>query len=655
MNKLERKDFLKICGGAAAGGAAGYVFSGAPFRGLQWLVEWTQNQHIPAGGKEEYLKTICSACRSGCEMSIRMIGERAVKIESSSNGCPIGQAALQLLYHPERISTPLKRISSKGKAKHSDFVKVSWDSALQDIAHKMNELTDNKKGHLIAGINKNNNTSSALLERLLKTAGSPNSYYEPALTSLANSTLGGYIDYDFLNTDFVFSFGARILEGWGNPFTMDRAFLEWKKKGVKIFHADAVCTRTASMADEWLNIKPGTEIILALGIANYLAKKKGKILGGAGSEWADVYKTYTLDKTAALTGLDRKRIEDAAEAFSRAKNPIAVAGRGGHAISSSSSEILAVYALNSMVGTRAVTLKKAKGLGELSLSAEANASLKEAKIAAGMDDFIKNKDFQMLFVNECDPVYSSTSGNILAEKMKKAFVISISPLLNDTAMYADYIFPSIIFLEENTKSANTLPAFGESKHAGDMFISLGKLLDKKGNFPWASYTDVAQSAFDAVRAGNDVFDTKTLKDQLTTLEKVLNDSGRYPLSLLPVEHNSVGDGSGMAFPYVLKTIDKNIFSKGSLYVQLNKITAEKYGLSEGDRIKITSRRGTLSGLRVHITGVVPPGAITIPLGFGHELYTKYAADKGVNPKRIMTDSADPVTGNADWWLTKVNI
>ena len=53
MKKLERKDFLMIGGGAVVGGLAGYVFSGAPFLGLQWLVEWTQDQHVPAGGAEE--------------------------------------------------------------------------------------------------------------------------------------------------------------------------------------------------------------------------------------------------------------------------------------------------------------------------------------------------------------------------------------------------------------------------------------------------------------------------------------------------------------------------------------------------------------------------------------------------------------------------
>ena len=39
MKKIDRKDFLKIGGGAVVGGLAGYTLSGAPFLGFQWLVE----------------------------------------------------------------------------------------------------------------------------------------------------------------------------------------------------------------------------------------------------------------------------------------------------------------------------------------------------------------------------------------------------------------------------------------------------------------------------------------------------------------------------------------------------------------------------------------------------------------------------------------
>jgi anaerobic selenocysteine-containing dehydrogenase len=655
MKKLERKDFLKIGGGAIVGGLSGYVFSGAPFLGLQWLVEWTQDQYVPAGGKESYLKSVCGACRGKCEMSIRMIGDRAVKIETTNSGCPFGQNALQLYYHPERVDAPLKRISGKGSVKQSAFEKVTWDAALSDIASRMNKLIGENKGGLIAGMNRTYNLSAALLDRLVKSAGSGNSYYEPSFDALTGSALGGYVDYDFFNTDFILSFGARLLEGWGNPCDMNRAFVEWKKKGVKIVQVDAICTRTASMADKWLNIKPGTEQALALGIANYLARKKGKTTGLA--DWMAVVNAFPAERAAKMTGLTVKQIEDVAEAFSRARNPIAVAGRGGSAVSSSSAEIMAVHALNRMVGGRGAALKKIPGLGEPAMTAGALASMKAAKKYSGADDFIKNGNFEMLIVNEADPAYKSVFGSDFTRKMEKAFVVAVMPLLNDTAMYADYIFPSITFLEEDNQNGKApLALYLKAKHAGDLFIDLAKKVDViKQNFPWTGYLDLVRTYGAAAGAGNVNYNAKVMKAQIDFIEKAVAPSSDFPLFLLPFELTYVGDGEGLAFPYVLKTIDEKTFSNGRLWVQINRETARKYGVSEGKRIGIKSPRGEIGSVCVHLTDTVAPDTIAIPLGFGHKAYTRYAKDKGVNPKKIMADDIDPLTGAANWWLTRVKI
>ncbi|MBN1497765.1 MAG: molybdopterin-dependent oxidoreductase [Spirochaetes bacterium] len=654
MKKIERKDFLKIGGGAVVGGLTGYVFSGAPFLGLQWLVEWTQDQYVPAPGREEYLKSICSACRAQCEMSIRMIGDRAVKIESSNSGCPFSQNALQLVYHPERIDAPLKRTGSKGTAKASAFEKVTWDEALADISKRMNALIAAKKGNLIAGINKNDNLAAALLDRMVRAAGSSNTYYEPSLNSLTQAALGGYVDYDFTNADYILSFGARLLEGWGSSCSMNRAFVEWKKRGAKLVQADAVRTRTASIADQWLPIKPGTELVLAMGIANYLMRK-GRAVGGA--DWMAVVRAYTTDKVAAMTGLKKQQIEEVAEAFSRARNPIAVAGRGGKGVSSSSAEIMAVYALNAMVGSRAAQLKKNPGLGQPALSPNAAASLGGAKTHAGFDDFIKNGAFEMLFVNEADPAYRSVYGSELINKMENAFVVGIMPLLNDTAMYADYILPSLSFLESASAGGDAaLKPYMKAVHAGDAVINLAKKVDDiKGNFRWDGYVDLVKGYGAAVGAGGVNYNARVLKDQLALLDKSLKASEEFPLSLIPTELTFVGDGDGMAFPYVLKTIDDKTFSQGKLWVQINRETADREGVSEGERIDIESSRGEIGSVRAHLTDTVAPDTIAIPLGFGHRACTKYAKKKGVNPKEIMANDIDPLTGAANWWLTRVKI
>lgn len=142
MKKIERKDFLLMGGGAIAGGLTGYVFSGAPFLSYQWLVEWTQDQLVPTKGEEQYLMKVCQSCPDKCEISVRKIGERAVKVETSNSCCPLGQSMLQLLYHPERIKTPLKLSGAKGSGKYTP---VSWEEALKDIGAKVSGAVKNGK------------------------------------------------------------------------------------------------------------------------------------------------------------------------------------------------------------------------------------------------------------------------------------------------------------------------------------------------------------------------------------------------------------------------------------------------------------------------------------------------------------------------------
>jgi len=638
MKKIERKDFLILGGGAVIGGLTGWVFSGAPFLSFQWLVEWTQDQYVPVKGIEKFVTSVNDACPNGCgKVSVRMLGDRAVKLESKDGVCSSCTNALQLLYHPERIATPLKRTGNKGRGK---FVPISWEQAIKEISEKINSLIQEGKGNSIAAINKSESFNSQLMERFIRAAGSNNVYYEPSLKSLTSSTIGGYINYDFERTDYILSFGAKLIEGWGAASKMPQMFNQWKRKGTKIVQADTVCTMTASHASEWVPVKPGSEAALAFGIANYLIRdKKLNSPGDEFGRWSGVIiNKFTLENVSEYTGVSIETIKRIGDEFSRAQNPVAVAGKGGEGVNSTSAEIIAIYCLNTLVKSRAVNLMTNSGI---SYKAE----------FAGLDDFIKNGNFEALFLNDSNPVYKSVLGDELKAKMNKAFVVSINPIINDSANYADYILPSLSFLETET-SENKKPivrSFEESKDAKDIIAELAKAIDKTKNiFPVTPGRETASNARFS-------FNVDKIKNELDAIEKKLASNAEYPLTMIPVEIPLLGDGDGLAFPYVLKSIDPVVFYRGKFFVQINRDTGKKYGLSQNGSIVIKSARGKLGKVYVHLTDIVAPDTIAIPIGFGHESYTKYGNNKGVNPKKIMAAEVDPITGIADWWSTRVKI
>ncbi len=635
MKKIERKDFLKLGGGAVVGGLTGWVFSGAPFLGFQWLVEWSQDQYVPVKGMEKYVQAVNDACPYGCSVTVKKIGERAVKLEAKDGICPSCQNALQLLYHPERIGSPLKNVGKKGSGK---FQPVPWEQALKDISARTNALLGENKGNTIAAINKNENSTAQMLEKFTRAAGSKNVYYESSLKSISAAALGGYESYNFDKAGHILSFGAKLVEGWGNPAEMQKQFAGWKKKGVKVVQADSVSTRTASIADQWIPVKPGTEAVLAFGIANYLITSKRLNSPGTGfAKWSQIIiNKYPLSKVAKITGIKEETIRKTADEFYKAKNPVAVAGKGAYGVSASSAELIAVHCLNSLVKSPAASLRK-------------NSAVSFTGEYAGLDQFIKDGSFNLLFVNGANPVYKSTLGDDLKEKMKKAFVVSFGSLIDDTANYADYILPSLTFLE----TEDAVAGFAKSKDVKNAIAEISSMVKKTRNlFPSGKFTAKGKE----VSAGQKFsFQVDKTKDIIEGYEKKLAASADYPLTMIPIEAPLVGDGDGLAFPYVTKAVDSHTYFKGKLWVQINRETGKTQNISEGESIVIESARGKLGKVYVHLTDTVSPDTIAIPLGFGHESYTRYGTDKGVNPRKIMTADVDPLTGTADWWSTRVKI
>ncbi|MCX8122776.1 MAG: molybdopterin-dependent oxidoreductase [Spirochaetes bacterium] len=653
--KLERKDFLTMIGGAVVGTGVGTLISPGPWMGLQWLVEWTQDQYRPPKGEEKYLASICDQCPNKCTVNVRMIGNRAVKIETSNQGCAAGQLLLQVLYHPERVKTPLKRTGKKGKI---DFEPVSWETAIADISKKINDAINNKKQDQIVAINPAfPDATSMLNERIVLFAGSPHVYQEAGYWALSNACsvatqkTEGAIDYDFENADCVVSFGARLFEGWGNPGRMHSVLNIWKQKNVKFIQVDSIATRTASLADQWVAVKPGSEAIFAMGVAHYLLKN-GKRSGATnfGRFTELLINKFTPEKVSELTGASLETIESVAKALVHARRPVAVAGKGGKVVSSSVAEFAIIQTINSMIGSLGNSVKV------VTFTTPPKPAI--AKKTKGLDEYIaSDMTCDIVLINNANPVYSSVYGQRLSDKLKKAStVVLFTSLLNDTALYADYVFPTLTSLEI-PYNGQAVSAKFEAKHAGDSLLAIAKNVPNiSAQFPWNSYLDTIKVvSFQAKNVANLEIPVDIITAKLEELEKLLQASGSYSISMVPFEIPTIGEGNGLALPYVLKGLPDTILKGDTSWVWMNPVTASKEGISEGSKIDIESSRGELETVRVHLTKRVAYDTVAVPIGLGHEELTEYGSQKGVNPKPIMSDALDPLSGYSDWWLTRVKL
>ena len=95
-------------------------------------------------GIDYWKASTCGMCPAGCGIIVRTREHKANKIEGNplhpvNRGalCARGQAGLEVLYNPDRIRGPLKRVGERGEGKWEE---ISWDEGIKTLADKLREI-----------------------------------------------------------------------------------------------------------------------------------------------------------------------------------------------------------------------------------------------------------------------------------------------------------------------------------------------------------------------------------------------------------------------------------------------------------------------------------------------------------------------------------
>ena len=89
-------------------------------------------------------RNVCQVCYCDCGMLTYMRGGKVIKVEGDPDNphnrgalCAQGRSARQMLYNPDRLKYPLKRVDERGSGK---WERITWDEALDTIAEKLLEV-----------------------------------------------------------------------------------------------------------------------------------------------------------------------------------------------------------------------------------------------------------------------------------------------------------------------------------------------------------------------------------------------------------------------------------------------------------------------------------------------------------------------------------
>jgi len=254
--------------------------AGAPRTGILESATSTDNRVMVKPG-EKVIRTACPlSCGPGCGILAHVKDGVLVKVEpgdfpGTSHVCPRSLAVTKLVYHPDRLKYPMKRVGDRGEGK---WQRISWEEALDTITSKLKEIGGKHGPNSVAWVH-----------------GSLGVVSVSSVIGLAGACQGTFIDMTgcgdaagpcadiacygapwWYGEDYTTEFdNPALCLIWGEN-TVETEPFKWRKiraakeKGARLAVIDPRFTPTASKADEYVPIRRGTDAALALGMMNVI-------------------------------------------------------------------------------------------------------------------------------------------------------------------------------------------------------------------------------------------------------------------------------------------------------------------------------------------------------------------------------------------------
>lgn len=496
-----RREFLKLSAGVVGATAA----MGAARRVLTTLQAESGSISLETSLNDEIVPTVCLLCPSGCGMLARVADGNLVKMEGNPMHpinlgalCPKGQAAPELLYNPDRVTGPMRRVGNRGSG---EWEAISWDEATKLVSERLSALREAgnpEQAALLYG--ETRGQMRAFFERFMDTIGSPNAISHDSLNievakmgTLFTQGVRELPVYDLENSNYVLSFGANLLEAGRTPQRMvsGQSYMRrGRAERGKIVQVDPRQGVTGAKADEWIPIAPGTDAALALGIANVIIRT-GQFDTQFVHNYSFGFEDFADDegnmrtgfKTYVLENYDPKRVEQItgvpATTISRiagefAGNPPVVAilpSKGGLLNGSLNglASAMAINCLNALVGSLEVPggvltqrypecpewpslpedqiAEKGRKAERLD-GAGTTFPLGRHAYQAVADRVLEGFPIDTLLLYDANPVYEVPGGGRFVEAFEHIpFIVSFSTFIDESAQFADLILPEPTFLE----------------------------------------------------------------------------------------------------------------------------------------------------------------------------------------------------------------
>jgi len=491
-------------------------------------------------------------CPDACGVLITVEDGRATKLQGDpahpvTRGflCAKVTKYLDRVYSPDRVLYPMRRVAAKGEGRRNgeDFVRISWDEALDEIASRFQRISAEfgpeailpySYGGTLGVLN-----GGSMDRRFFHKLGA--SQLERAICSAAGeaglkSVLGikmGTEPEQFRDSRYIIAWASNV---HGNNVHLWPFITEARRKGAKLVVIDPYKTRTAAVADWYLPINPGTDAALALAMMHVIINEKlydedyvARYTLGFNELRAKVQE-YPPERAAQWTGISAEDIRKLAREYAttgpaviRLNYGVQRSERGGMATRTVAMLPCLTGSWKDVGGGLQMSLSGSFGLDKASLE---RLDLMASESPLGRPARVINMNrlglaltetglpendppVKALFVYACNPAAVTPNHNLVVKglKRKDLFTVVHEQFFTDTTDYADIVLPATTFFEHKDLvqsyghyylqvSNRAIEPLGECKSNVDLFRALAARL----GFTSSEFTETDDSMIDGALA-----------------------------------------------------------------------------------------------------------------------------------------------------------
>ncbi|MBC8268339.1 MAG: molybdopterin-dependent oxidoreductase [Rhodospirillaceae bacterium] len=692
MSKIEfdRRDFLKVMGvsGVAATVAGcdmpSYITSE---EGAEEVIPYLSPEEFVIPGVGVHYASTCLQCPATCGIRGRVREGRVLKLEGNPKSalntgklCQMGQAGLQTHYNPDRLTKPLVR-------KDGALAEATWEDALALIEEKTGPSSGLSGGRFAWLTGTISGHQSVLLKAHLESLGSSSHFVHEVI----NTRVWQAVCQDMLGQSMprlridkakmVLSFGADFLGTWMSPihFSADYArFRSGEDRGMLV-QAEPSMSLTGANADLWVALRPGTEGVMALGLANVLINKERMDASALPAAALELINQYGVSRTTKMTGIAGDRLIRIARHLKERSPSLVLAGASAAGHVGGYQSVQAAMLLNILLGNIDQTIEAS---GDFALPQLASVSGGTSDLSRFADAAGAGK-LDAVFFDGSNPLFAAPNHLGLTEKFDSIpFKVAFSQFMDETTAHADVVLPMASALEDwGTHVAAYQggdheiafqqplmePIYPGTRSFGDMLLALNSMRNPGSYDGLEDYYGYLQSAVGSipgvlkgeddeainVSAWNRILqdgrlqmpvDTRAFTSNLSMDDMDVRDADpAFPYYLVPTPRGTLYDGRHANIPWLQESPDQISKVVWNSWAEIHPVTAAKLAVEEGDVITVTTPDGVLE-VPVYIHKGIHVDVVAVPMGQGHEDYGRYARGRGVNPLKILQPGSDAKTG-----------